>query len=93
MEKQYSKGNWSANGLHIRIEGKTGSQGQAFRQDVMVYEKKDHKDVEALANAKLMASAPELLEKLENLLKWAESFADLQEIREARLVIEKALTL
>ncbi len=61
--KNFSSGKMSANGIHIMIEGKTGSQGQSFRQEIGVGITTE-KDIEALSNAKLWATAPELLEAL-----------------------------
>ena len=61
---KHTKGKWSARGLHIMIEGKVGSQGQAYLQNVKPYGDSKWQDEEALANAKLMAAAPELLEVL-----------------------------
>lgn len=59
--KNFSSGKMSANGNHIHIEGKTGSAGQSFRQTSFL---STEKDIEALSNAKLWATAPELLEAL-----------------------------
>lgn len=60
----HTKGNWYSKGIHIMIEGKTGSQGQAFLQTVPSYENNFSKDKEAEANAKLMAASPDMLDAL-----------------------------
>lgn len=60
----HTKGNWYSKGIHIMIEGKTGSQGQAFLQTVPSYENNFAKDKEAEANARLMAASPDMLDAL-----------------------------
>ncbi len=67
MEKRYTQGKWYANGIYIMIEGKTGAQGQAFKQSFKIGEQHDE---EAEANAKLMAAAPEMLEALQKIANW-----------------------
>lgn len=62
MIHKYSKGKWKRNGIHILIDGRTGSQAQAFRQHIPCTHEPNFVDVEAIANAQLMASSPKLLE-------------------------------
>lgn len=96
----YSKGTWKAKGLHIMITGKVGSQGQANRQKLInknsipgpyVDVKDDH---EALANAKLMAAAPDLYESLHELLNYynhpIKNERELKRIQTAQAALDKA---
>ncbi len=66
---KHTQGKWYAKGLHIMIEGKTGSQGQAFHQQIPSYENKFAKDLEGEANARLIAAAPDLLAFAQEMIK------------------------
>lgn len=85
----YTKGNWYSNGIHIMIEGKTGSQGQAFIQNVPCHENSFATDQESRANAKLMAAAPDLLEALKEVIKISDRNDDAWD--KAKAAIAKAV--
>jgi hypothetical protein len=78
METKHTKGNWTAKGIYIMMEGKTGSQGQAFRQMISKPPNTQHvpceEDYEALSNAKLMAASPDLLEACTQVIDEYEKF-------------------
>jgi len=70
-DQKFTKGPWSANGLYISSPGKTSDIGQAFVKhnwDQLRGQKVE--DVEANANALLIASAPKLASKLTALIEW-----------------------
>ncbi len=62
-----TKGEWTANGLHISSAGKRSDIGQAFVKSNWEHGKLIE-DTEGIANARLMASSPELLKALQNII-------------------------
>ena len=68
-DQKFTKGPWSANGLYISSPGKTSDIGQAFVKhnwDQLRGQKVE--DVEANANALLIAAAPAMYEALQTIL-------------------------
>lgn len=69
METHFTPGQWYAKGIHIKIKDIPAPIGQSFMCNVPTYgPSKDFIDLEAEANAKLMAAAPDLLYALQNLM-------------------------
>jgi len=61
----HTKGKWKASSIFILAEGKTGGIGQSFVQEIPRHENKFAVDIEGLANAKLMAASPTMLNAIE----------------------------
>ncbi|MDB5032229.1 hypothetical protein [Mucilaginibacter sp.] len=94
MESKFTKGVWSVVGkdlLHIKSDIQAMPLGQAFVQ----CNYKDHKtvlDAEAIANAKLFAAAPDLLEALQEFVNWIkQGDHDGSFIEDAEAALAKAL--
>lgn len=98
MEKEFkgTKGEWFVNGLFIECEGEDG-----LTTVCQFYDRFETEFEDAKSNAQLIATAPELLKALQNLMKGVEGLPPLtaiaglleNEYREAEKAINKALGL
>jgi hypothetical protein len=90
-----TKGEWS---VFNTSQIKTGNfslgidcKSERGIKSVIIFEERDRKPLEELANAKLIAAAPDLLEALQELVEIMDADGDNGTTHKAKTAIEKAL--
>lgn len=64
IENKISKGEWRAEGHHVRTDNRPGGIGQSFVAEVGTHENKFKRDSEGEANAKLFAASKDMYKAL-----------------------------